>query len=193
MQITNILLSGVGGQGILTSGRVLALAAIDAGLDVKMSEVHGMSQRGGNVDSHVRIGEVVPSSLVPKGGADFLISFELLEALRYLDYLKPEGMALVSKLKISPLNTNLKKGGSYPEDVEGIIMKKAPHSKLIDAEKIALELGDIRMVNVILIGALSNHFKALSVDNFKNAIKQRFSKKVVDLCLKAFEKGRENG
>ncbi len=88
MKITNIMLSGVGGQGILTSGRILALAAIDAGLDVKMSEVHGMSQRGGNVDSHIRIGEKVPSSLIPKGGADYLISFEMMEALRYMDYLK---------------------------------------------------------------------------------------------------------
>jgi len=110
MEITNILLCGVGGQGILTSGRILALASMDANLDVKMSEVHGMAQRGGNVDSHIRIGEKVPSSLIPKGGADFLVSFEMLEALRYLDFLKPQGMCFVSNLKITPLGSSLKKG-----------------------------------------------------------------------------------
>ncbi len=95
MDITNVMFAGVGGQGILTSGRLLALAALHAGLDVKMSEVHGMSQRGGNVDTHVRIGPEVPSSLIPKGGAHFLVSFEKLEALRYLDYLRPDGVAFV--------------------------------------------------------------------------------------------------
>lgn len=193
MKITNIMLSGVGGQGILTSGRILALAAIDAGLDVKMSEVHGMSQRGGNVDSHIRIGEKVPSSLIPKGGADYLISFEMMEALRYMDYLKPDGKAYVSKLKITPLSSNLKKGGSYPENIEEMIVKKAPSVKLIDAESVVKELGDIRMVNIILLGALSKDIKVLGRGNFENAIRERFNKKVVDLCLKAFERGMENG
>lgn len=193
MNIVNIMLSGVGGQGILTSGRVLALAALDKGLDVKMSEVHGMSQRGGNVDSHIRIGESVPSSLIPKGGADYLISFELMEGLRYLDYLKPEGRAIISKLKITPLSSNLKKGASYPENIEEMISQKAPKVKLIDAEKIAKELGDIRMVNIILLGAMSKDFTLLEKSNFENAIKQRFSPKVAPLCLKAFERGIENG
>lgn len=193
MNIVNIMLSGVGGQGILTSGRVLALAALDKGLDVKMSEVHGMSQRGGNVDSHIRIGESVPSSLIPKGGADYLISFELMEGLRYLDYLKPEGKAIISKLKITPLSSNLKKGGSYPENIEEMILQKAPKVKLIEAEKIAKELGDIRMVNIILLGAMAKDFTLLEKSNFENAIKQRFSPKVAPLCLKAFERGIENG
>ncbi|MCX7831054.1 MAG: indolepyruvate oxidoreductase subunit beta [Acidobacteria bacterium] len=193
MKIINIMLSGVGGQGILTSGRILALAALDKGLDVKMSEVHGMSQRGGNVDSHIRIGENVPSSLIPKGGADYLLSFEMMEGLRYLDYLKPEGKAIISKLKITPLSSNLKKGASYPENIEETIIKKAPNVKFLEAEKIAKELGDIRMVNVILLGAMSKDFTLLDKSNFENAIKERFSPKVAPLCLKAFERGIENG
>lgn len=193
MSIVNIMLSGVGGQGILTSGRILALAAMDKGLDVKMSEVHGMSQRGGNVDSHIRIGDSVPSSLIPKGGADYLISFEMMEGLRYLDYLKPEGKAIISKLKISPLSSNLKKGGSYPENIEEIILSKISRVKFIEAEKIAREIGDIRMVNIILLGALSIDLDILEKENFENAIKQRFSPKVAPLSLKAFKRGIENG
>ncbi len=193
MEITNILLCGVGGQGILTSGRILALASMDANLDVKMSEVHGMAQRGGNVDSHIRIGEKVPSSLIPKGGADFLVSFEMLEALRYLDFLKPQGMCFVSNLKITPLGSSLKKGASYPENIEEILKKKAPVLKIIEAEKIAKEIGDMRMVNVILLGALSKNLKILTKTNFENGIKARFSPKIAPLCLKAFERGIENG
>src|SRR5512137_1604777 len=107
MEITNILFAGVGGQGILTSSRVLALAALHAGLDVKMSEVHGMAQRGGNVDTHVRVGKEVPSCLIPKGGAQFLVAFEKLEALRYMDYLYPQGVAYVCPLEIPPLTQSL--------------------------------------------------------------------------------------
>lgn len=193
MEITNILLCGVGGQGILTSGRIIALAAMDANLDVKMSEVHGMAQRGGNVDSHIRIGKSVPSSLIPKGGADFLVSFEMLEAVRYLDYLKESGKCYVSNLKINPLSSSLKKGSNYPENIEEILKQKAKMVKIMEASKIAKELGDIRMVNVILLGALSKELKMIKKENFENAIKLRFSPKVAPLCLKAFERGIENG
>lgn len=193
MKITNILLCGVGGQGILTSGRILGLAAINEGLDVKMSEVHGMAQRGGNVDSHIRIGGVVPSPLIPKGEADFLVSFEMMEGLRYLDYLKQEGMAIVSNVKITPLSSSLKKGASYVENIEEILQKKAPRLKIVDAEKIARELNDIRMVNLILLGALFKNFNLLKKESFEKAIKERFSEKIAPLCLKAFERGIENG
>ncbi|MEJ2366930.1 MAG: indolepyruvate oxidoreductase subunit beta [Acidobacteriota bacterium] len=192
MEITNIMLSGVGGQGILTSGRVLALAAMDAGLDVKMSEVHGMAQRGGNVDTHVRIGKEVPASLIPKGGAHFLVSFEKLEALRYLEYLRPDATAFVSRQEIPPLTQNLKAGKGYVQDLDRILEEMAPSVFWVDAVDIARELGDIRMVNMILLGALANRLP-LTMENWEAALAQRFKEKIRPLCRKAFQRGWDHG
>ncbi len=193
MEITNIMLSGVGGQGILTSGRIIALAAMDAGLDVKMSEVHGMSQRGGNVDTHVRIGEEVPSSLIPLGGAHFLVSFEKLEALRYMNYLRPDGTAFVARHEIPPLTQNLKKDSGYVSGIDAKIEKKAPKLVWVDAFELAKELGDPRMVNVILLGALSNRLNGLGAKNWEAGIRQRFKKKAQEACLEAFRRGSAYG
>jgi indolepyruvate ferredoxin oxidoreductase beta subunit len=190
-KIVNVLLSGVGGQGILTAGRLLALAALHRDLDVKMSEVHGMSQRGGNVDTHVRLGAAVPSSLIPRGGADFLVSFEKLEALRYLDYLKPEGVAFVNRLEISPLTVALKKP-NYVDDIDRVLEEKAPHLVWVDGTEMAREMGDVRMVNVILLGALATRLPALEDADWEAAVKERFKKpKVQDAVLAAFRKGAE--
>lgn len=191
MEITNILFAGVGGQGILTSSRVLALAALHAGLDVKMSEVHGMAQRGGNVDTHVRLGPQVPSCLIPKGGAHFLVAFEKLEALRYLDYLRPDGAAFVCPLEIPPLAQSLKKGAGYLKDIDGILTAKAPELHWVDAVNIARSAGDLRMVNLILLGALSSRLP-MSDEDWKAAIRERFPAKVQDACLKAFQMGVEH-
>lgn len=187
MEITNVLFSGVGGQGILTSGRLLGLAALRAGLDVKMSEVHGMSQRGGNVDAHVRIGAVVPSPLIPKGGAHFLVSFEKLEALRYMDFLRPDGVVLVSDLEIHPLSSNLKEA-SYVKDIDAVLAQKAPKLLLLHALDEARTLGDVRMVNVLLLGALST-FLHLDAEHWEAAIRERFPAKVQETCWKAFLRG----
>ena len=191
MEITNILFAGVGGQGILTSSRVLALAALHAGLDVKMSEVHGMAQRGGNVDTHVRVGTQVPSCLIPKGGAHFLVAFEKLEALRYLDYLRPDGVAFVCPLEIPPLTQSLKKGAGYLKDIDGILTAKAPELHWVDAVNMARSVGDLRMVNLILLGALSRRLP-ISDEDWKAAIRERFPAKVHDACLKAFQMGVQN-
>ncbi|MGA9752644.1 MAG: indolepyruvate oxidoreductase subunit beta [Acidobacteriota bacterium] len=188
MDITNILFSGVGGQGILTSSRVLALAALHAGLDVKMSEVHGMAQRGGNVDTHVRIGKEVPSSLIPAGGAHFLVSFEKLEALRYMDYLRPDGIAYVCPLEIPPLTQNLKKDSGYVKGIDRILEEKAPHVIWVDAPAMARELGDLRMVNVILLGALSRSLP-MKEEDWEAAIRERFPAKVQEACIRAFRMG----
>jgi indolepyruvate ferredoxin oxidoreductase beta subunit len=188
-EITNVLLSGVGGQGILTAGRLLALAALHRDLDVKMSEVHGMSQRGGNVDTHVRLGETVPSSLIPKGGAHFLVSFEKLEALRYLDYLRPDGVAFVNRLEISPLTVAIKQP-SYVDDVDALLLQKAPELIWVDGTETARALGDLRMVNVILLGALSTRLPALAEADWEAAIAARFAKpKVREAVGAAFLKG----
>jgi len=189
--IINVLLSGVGGQGILTAGRLLASAALHRGLDVKMSEVHGMSQRGGNVDTHVRLGPSVPSSLIPKGGADFLVSFEKLEALRYLDYLKPDGVAFVNRLEISPLTLALKQP-TYVADVDRVLLEKAPHLVWVDGTEIARQLGDLRTVNVVLLGALSTRLKTLDEADWEAAVRERFAKpKVREAVWNAFRKGVE--
>lgn len=190
MEITNILFSGVGGQGILTSSRILALAAVDAGLDVKMSEVHGMSQRGGNVDTHVRIGQEVPSSLIPKGGADFLVAFEKLEALRYMAFLKPDGVVFACPVEIPPLTRNLRKNTGYVEGIDEKLADHAPELKMIDAPTIAKEIGDVRMVNIIMLGALSTRMK-IEKENWENGIRQRFSPKIHEACIAAFNRGRE--
>jgi indolepyruvate ferredoxin oxidoreductase beta subunit len=189
MEITNVLFSGVGGQGILTSGRLLGLAALQAGLDVKMSEVHGMSQRGGNVDAHVRIGEVVPSPLIPKGGAHFLVAFEKLEALRYMDFLRPDGVVLVSDLEIHPLASNLKES-SYVEGIDTVLAQKAPRLVLLHALEEARTFGDVRMVNVLLLGALSTFLKIVP-EHWEAAVRERFPAKIQETCWKAFQRGAE--
>jgi len=187
MNITNVMFSGIGGQGILTSGRLLALAALDAGLDVKMSEVHGMSQRGGNVDTHVRFGEEVPASLIPKGGAHYLVSFEKLEGLRYLEFLRPDGIAFVNALEVAPLTINLKRP-AYVDDIDAVLKAKAPNLVMIDAIPMAKELGDIRLVNVLMLGALSRKLD-LDQEHWDAAIKSRFKEKFHAGCMAAFQMG----
>jgi indolepyruvate ferredoxin oxidoreductase beta subunit len=187
-EITNILFAGVGGQGILTSSRVLALAAVHAGLDVKMSEVHGMAQRGGNVDTHVRIGERVPSSLIPEGAAHFLLAFEKLEALRYLHYLRPGGVAFVCPMEIPPLTQNLRKDSGYVKDIDDILEARAPKLVWVDAVRLAKEAGDLRMVNVILLGALSP-LLPMQTEDWEAAIRERFSAKIQEACIASFAKG----
>jgi indolepyruvate ferredoxin oxidoreductase beta subunit len=188
MEITNIMFCGVGGQGILTSSRILALSAVHAGLDVKMSEVHGMAQRGGNVDTHVRIGKIVPSSLIPKGAAHYLVAFEKLEALRYMDYLRPDGALFVCPLEIPPLTQNLRKDAGYVKDIDEVLKSKAPELVWVNAQEMAREVGDLRMVNVILLGALS-HRLSMKPEDWESAIRTRFSKRVQEACLKAFQMG----
>lgn len=188
MEITNILFAGVGGQGILTSSRVLALAAVHAGLDVKMSEVHGMAQRGGNVDTHVRFGEKVPSSLIPEGAAHFLVAFEKLEALRYMHFLRPGGTAFVCPQEIHPLALNLRKDESYVKDVDTVLQAHAPNLVWVDAVSMAKEAGDLRMVNVILLGALSTRLP-MKEEDWEAAIRERFSAKVQEACLASFKRG----
>ncbi len=188
MSILNVLFCGVGGQGILTSSRILALAAMHAGLDVKMSEVHGMAQRGGNVDTHVRIGESVPSSLIAKETAHYLVAFEKLEALRNIDFLRPDGLAIVCPLEIPPLALSLKRNHSYLPHIDDILKRTAPRLEWVDAEAIARQMGDRRLVNVILLGALARHLD-ISTEHWKQAIRDRFSPAAQAACLDAFEKG----
>ncbi len=183
----SVLFVGVGGQGIILSSRVLASTAINAGFDVKVSEVHGMAQRGGSVEGSVRFGKKVYSPTI--GEADFIIALEKLEALRYLSRLKSGGIIIINDYEIYP-STLHAKGASYPEKINEKIKKITPNSYFISAVEIARSLGEIRAANIILLGLLSN-FLPVGYDCWIESIEQNVKQKAVKLNIGAFIKGRE--
>jgi indolepyruvate ferredoxin oxidoreductase beta subunit len=186
---TNVLIVGVGGQGVLLASEVLSDAAMKAGLDVKKSEVHGMSQRGGVVTSHVKFGAKVFSPIIPYGEADILLSFEQAEALRSLDWLKKDGMVVTSRTRlVPPIATSGKI--KYPDDPIAEVKKKVENAIAVDADKIALELGNPRLVNILLLGIVSTDLD-FDVSVWESAIKDCVKAKFVDINLKAFARGRQ--
>ncbi len=187
--VTNILIVGVGGQGVLLASEVLSETAMKAGLDVKKSEVHGMSQRGGVVSSHVKFGPKVFSPIVPYGQADILVSFEQAEALRAIDWLKADGHVVTSRTRLVP---PIATGGKfhYPDDPVEDLKKKAAKVTAIDADKIALDLGNSRLVNIILLGVISNWLE-FDKTLWEDVIRERVKAKFVDLNIKAFAEGRK--
>lgn len=183
---TNIVICGVGGQGIILASNVLCYTAFLEGFDVKKSEVHGMAQRGGSVITHVRFGKKVFSPLIEQGTADFILAFEKLEALRYMEYLKKNGLVIVNDRQIPPMSV-LVGGASYPEHIENKL-KKFGKTHFVDAAKIALELGNIRTVNIVLLGVLSTFLK-FKQKSWEQAIRQNVKERFVDLNIDAFNKG----
>lgn len=184
----NILLSGVGGQGTITAAKMLTFGLMEAGYDVKMSEIHGMSQRGGDVVSQVRYSkEKVFSPVIEKGTADIVVSFEQMEALRTLDYLKPDGAVVVNMEKI-PSMTVLTGAEEYAEDVIDEIKKAASRVYTLNASEMAAELGNVKAANVILLGAL---VKLMGLDDidWEDIIRKNVKEKFVELNLKAFQVG----
>ena len=183
----NIVICGVGGQGIILASDVLCHTAFVEGLDVKKSEVHGMAQRGGSVITHVRFGEKVYSPLIEEGKSDYILAFEKLEALRYIHYLKKAGHIIVDNREIPPMSV-LVGQAQYPADID-LKLKKLGKTHFIDAANIALELGNIRVVNIILLGVLSTflHFKE---ESWVKAIDDKVKEKFVDLNVTAFKRGR---
>lgn len=153
MNAFNIVIAGVGGQGVLMASKVLAESALASGMDVKQNEVHGMAQRGGSVISFVRIGAKVHSPVVLPGTADILISFEPLEALRYLHYLKPEGRLVYNKVTINP-STVAAGLATYPQDVAQRIRAACPGARAIDALQVAKEAGNAKAVNMVMVGSV---------------------------------------
>ncbi len=188
-EVTNILLAGVGGQGILLASTVISMAAMESGYDVKNNEVHGMAQRGGSVVSQIRFGKKVHSPLIKKGSADFLIALEKLEALRYAEYLKDDGVALVNDFKISPLTVSSGQA-QYPPNTNKLLMKTFSRLQIVEGVKMAQDLGNARTSNVILIGLLSNYLP-FKIEIWKNVIKKSVKERFVDINLKAFELGRQ--
>lgn len=187
--ITNILLVGVGGQGILLASEILSEAFMLAGFDVKKSEIHGMSQRGGSVVSHVRFGKEVFSPVVPEGQGDILFGFELLETYRYLSLLKPGAAVVANDYKISPPSVLL--GQSvYPKSLPDKIKASFPDFLLVDGQGLALRSGDVRAANTVMLGAVSKRLQ-IADDVWQQALKKMVPKKALDINLKAFSMGRE--
>lgn len=185
--ICNMILCGVGGQGVLSLAAIIAKASLSAHLNVRQSEVHGMSQRGGEVSSHLRIGdEEIVGDLVPSGTADLIISMEPMESLRYLNYLKPNGIVITASEPVKNIS-------NYP-DVNAVYAKitEIPGSICLEAESLAEAAGSRRASNMVLIGAASS-FLPLETDGLQNAIRETFASKgesIVETNLKAFDAGR---
>jgi indolepyruvate ferredoxin oxidoreductase beta subunit len=195
----NFLLAGVGGQGTILASDVLVNVGLEAGFQAKQAEVHGMSQRGGSVTSHVRWGETVYSPLIGAGEADVLLAFEKLEALRCVNVMRPGAMALINMQVIEPL-TAISGDQSYPSDdtLREVFARLSPQVKYINGEEIAGELGNIKAANVVLLGALSalleqNHLAGatLTPDTWLKVITARVPPKHVELNRQAFHAGRE--
>jgi indolepyruvate ferredoxin oxidoreductase, beta subunit len=188
---TNIFLSGVGGQGTILASNILAEVFLKAGYDVKKAEVHGMAQRGGDVTTHFRFGKKVYSPLIKYGDVDFLLSFELLEAIRYINWLKPEGKIIINNQEIFPPAVNLGQM-EYPKNVEKAFKKYFKNNVwLINGQETAKKLGNVQAANVVLVGAFSNFFPAIKEAQWEDAIKGLLAAKLHDLNIKAFHEGRK--
>jgi len=186
--VINVLMSGVGGQGVLVASDILVFVAMHAGLDAKKSEIHGMAQRGGSVVSQVRYGKKIFSPLIRTGAADVILAFERLEAIRYLDYLNKDVVIIINDQQITPLSvffSNI----PYPKNIEEICKTKTDHIVLVDGVKIADQIGNPRTINSVLLGALSN-FLEFDEEHWMKAIAQRVPSKTIELNRKAFEAGR---
>ena len=181
-----ILLVGVGGQGTILAGNLLAMTAAAAGLDVKVSEIHGMSQRGGSVSTVIRVGEKVDSMVCDPGCADIVVAFEAVEALRAQQYLREGGTMFVNDEEIVPVSVHIG-NFSMPADVEERLAQIG--AVKIDAGRIAREAGSPRSTNVVLVGALSTALP-FTVEEWRDAIKKRVPPKTIDANLEAFARGR---
>lgn len=182
----SIMIVGVGGQGTLLASRILGNAFIGAGYDVKVSEVHGMSQRGGSVVTYVKYGEKVYSPIIGKGEADLVLAFELLEAYRALPYLKKGGKMIVNDRKINPMPV-ITGAAEYPAGIKEKLAKTADVTA-VDAQRFAEEAGNIKAVNVVLIGLLAKNTE-IPHDAWFETIEKTVPAKFLDVNIKAFELG----
>ena len=188
METKNIMIVGVGGQGSLLASRLLGHLLLTEGADVKVSEVHGMSQRGGSVVTYVRFGDKVYSPVIDRGEADYIVSFELLEAARYLPYLKRGGRIVVSTQKIDPMPV-ITGAASYPEDLVRKLEDKEALVDAVDGLALARQAGSARAVNIVLMGRLSGYFD-IPAEKWREAIRCLVPERFRELNLKAFELGR---
>jgi indolepyruvate ferredoxin oxidoreductase beta subunit len=189
IHVTNILVAGVGGQGVILASDIMADTFLEAGYDVKKSEVHGMAQRGGAVSSHVRFGETVYSPIIKMGDADYLFMTEKMETLRWLSYCNPSTVILVDDVEINPPVVNLG-DMEYPSDIEQTLRKSFKKSRIIPATKIAVVLGNERAANVVLLGALST-LLTIEKDIWLKCLLVRLPQRLHELNKTAFMAGRE--
>ncbi|WP_270646932.1 indolepyruvate oxidoreductase subunit beta [Paeniclostridium hominis] len=182
----SILLVGVGGQGTILASKLLTIGLMEAGYDVKMSEIHGMSQRGGSVSSQVRYGDKVYSPVIEIGGADILVSFEKMEALRWLKYLKLGGKVIVNDYKINSMPIITGKA-NYLEDEINEELKRVG-ARLVDASNDAIKLGNPKTMNIILLGSLVKSMNLENID-WNKIISDNVKKEFIDINIKAFEVG----
>ncbi len=188
MDTMNIMIVGVGGQGSLLASKLLGHLLLTEGYDVKVSEVHGMSQRGGSVVTYVRFGDKVYSPIIDKGEADFIVSFEQMEAARYLPYLKEGGRIVTNTQQIDPMPV-ITGAAKYPEDLIAKMEEKGAVVDAMDCLTLAESAGSVKAVNIVLMGRLSKYFD-ISADKWEQAITACVPEKFRDLNLKAFELGR---
>ncbi|MBW2559135.1 MAG: indolepyruvate oxidoreductase subunit beta [Deltaproteobacteria bacterium] len=186
--VKSVLLAGVGGQGTIMASDILSAVMISAGFDAKKSEVHGMAQRGGCVSSHVRFGSKVYSPLAAKGDVDILVSFEKLETLRYLEYLKIDGKVIINNEEIYPPSVNLGET-AYPDDAIDFVKKHFKDVKVVDATAMALRSGDKRMANTAILGVLSSWLD-IEAGIWEDVLRKRFPPKILEGNINAFRLGR---
>lgn len=186
-EVTNIIITGVGGQGILLASEIIAQSAVQAGYDVKRSEVHGMAQRGGSVNSHIRFGKKIYSPLVMKGECDLLLSFEKLESLRMADFVKKDGTIVVNTQKVNP-STVASGSANYPDDIEEVLKAHFPFVIFVDALDLAKQAGNIRTANIALLGTASR-FLNIPTEILEDTIKKRVPEKAIEVNLKALHLG----
>ena len=189
MKTKNVMIVGVGGQGSLLASKLLVRLLLTKGYDIKVSEVHGMSQRGGSVVTYVRFGDKVYSPIIDKGEADYIVSFELLEAARYTEYLKPDGKIVTNTQQINPMPV-ITGAAEYPTDLVAKMQAKGIDVDAFDALKLAEQAGSTKAVNIVLMGHLSQYFD-FTLEEWMTAIEQSVPAKFLELNKKAFILGRE--
>ena len=190
LAVKSIMIVGVGGQGTLLASRLLGSALISRGYDVKVSEVHGMSQRGGAVVTYVKYGESVASPIIERGEADLILAFELLESARWFGFIKPEGKLIVNTQQIDPMHVVIGTA-VYPEGVLEALRAAGADVMEIDALPLAEQAGSAKAVNVVLIGAMASRMD-LPAEVWQTAIKETVPPKFLEMNLKAFELGYKN-
>ena len=187
MSVKNIMIVGVGGQGSLLASKLLGRLRVDEGYDVKVSEVHGMSQRGGSVVTYVRFGDKVYSPIIDEGEADFIVSFEKIEAARWVNYLGKDGKIIVNTQQIDPMPVIIG-AAEYPQDVLEEIKSAGVDVDAIDALSLAQQAGSAKAVNIVLMGRLAKGFD-IPYENWIKAIENSVAHKFVEMNKKAFELG----
>ena len=188
METKNIIIVGVGGQGSLLASKILGHLLLNEGFDVKVSEVHGMSQRGGSVITYVRFGDKVYSPVVDKGQADFIISFEILETARWLSYLKDGGQIVTNTQQIDPMPV-ITGAAEYPANLVEKIRAEGIKIDAMDCLTLARQAGSQKAVNIVLLGRLSHYFK-ISETAWQNSLKANVPQKFLEINQKAFELGK---